>query len=136
MVMNNPFDRRTDPLNYDIFERFFTHIDIVKKRKEYVEDVTKNVLENINNNLKDLSPELMINFNMVYKELTTMIKEHDKIVKSLEKKSKKLFESSTLTEDVYTVRDEVKLLKKKIDKLNSGLKGFARLGDLISEDGK
>lgn len=134
--MNNPFNRSSDPLNHDIFERFFSHIDIVKKRKEFVEGVTKEVLENINNNIKDLTPDLMVNFNMVYRELTTMIKNHDKTVQSLERKSKKLFESSNLTEDVYKVRDEVKLLKKKIDKLNSGLKGFARLGDLIADEEK
>jgi|HubBroStandDraft_2_1064218.scaffolds.fasta_scaffold00031_4 predicted nuclease with TOPRIM domain len=134
MVLNNPFDRAKDPVNHDIFERFFSHIDIVKKRREFADSVHKEVLEKLEKNIKEMTPELLCSYNSVYQELTTMIKDFDKQIKSTEKKTKKLFESSTLTEDIYKMRDEMKVIKKKLDKLNSGLKNFSRLSDAMTEE--
>lgn len=112
MVLNNPFDKNKEPLNHDIFERFFGHIDILKKRKEFVEGIKNEVMKDVEKNIKDLSPELLTNFNMIYQELTGMMKDFRVTVNSIEKKSKKLFESSTLTEDVYKMRDEVNKMKE------------------------
>src|SRR5580692_6656949 len=134
MVLNNPFDRAKDPVNHDIFERFFSHIDIVKKRREFADSVHKEGLEKLEKNIKEMTPELLCSYNSVYQELTTMIKDFDKQIKSTEKKTKKLFESSTLTEDIYKMRDEMKVIKKKLDKLNSGLKNFSRLSDAMTEE--
>jgi len=136
MVLNNPFNRASDPLNHDIFERFFSHIDIVKKRKEFVEGVTKEVLESINEKLTEMTPDLMTDFNCIYQELTRMMKDFQKTINAIENKTKKLIESSSLTQDVYSIRDEMKVIKKKLDKLNSGLKGFSRLSEVISEEEK
>jgi septation ring formation regulator EzrA len=122
MVMNNPFDRHKDPLNHDIFERFFTHMDIVKKRKEFVQGVYEDVMKQIENRLKEMTPDLLTNFNMLYQELTQNMNEFQKTINVIEKKSKKVFESSTLCEDVYKMRDEMKAMKKKLDKFNSGIK--------------
>jgi len=134
--MNNPFDKKSEPLNHDLFERFFSHIDIVKSRREFVEKIKLEVLETVMGKIKEMTPDLLVNYVDTYKQLTFMINEFDKTIKTIEKKSKKLFESSSLTEDVYKMRDEMKALRKKIDRLNAGLKGFSRISNVLDEDEK
>ena|SRR6202522_1230163 len=129
MVLNNPFDYKKDPLNHDIFERFFTHIDIVKKRKEFVESVHKEVWDKIRENLNDTNPELLTSFTHLYQECTLLTKAMEKQMAQIEKKTKKIVESSSLCEDVYKLRDEVCALKKKIDKFNSSIRKLANMAE-------
>lgn len=134
MVLNNPFDRENEPLNHDIFERFFGSIDILKSRKEFVNSIQNEIRDNIDHYIKQNNPDLLINFNIIYQEISRMVKDFEKTINSIERKTKKLFESSSLTEDVYKMRDEMKSIKKKIDRLNSGLKKFSTLGASLDEE--
>ncbi len=109
--------------------------EIMKIVKKYmnidgiVYDVKKQALHDMQEVLNSQRPEILIDFNIIYKELTMMMNEFRKTVNEVEKKTKKLFESSTLTEDVYKMRDEMKVIKKKLDKVNRGFKMFAKFAN-------
>lgn len=97
-------------------------------------DVKKQALNDIQEVLNSQRPEILVDFNIIYQELTLMMNEFKKTVLDIEKKTKKLFESSTLTEDVYKMRDEMKVIKKKLDKVNKGFKVFAHLANLTEKE--
>jgi len=134
MVLENPFDSKRDKLNHDIFERFFGHIDILKKRKEFVESIKNEVIKEASKNIQELNPDLMINYNIIYQEISMLMKDFEKTVHTVEKKVKKLFESSTLAEDVYKMRDDMIKIKKKLDKINNGFKGFSKMSAILEEE--
>lgn len=127
--MQNPFSQIRDPINHDIYERFIKVFDPHILATQIYEDVSNKIQCNI----RELTPELLINFNDLYKEISLMFGSITKTLENIEKKSKKLFESSSLTQDVYNMRDEMKVIKKKLDKLNNGLKGFAKLQESLKD---
>lgn len=128
--IKNPFSRIQDPINHDIYERFISAFDPHALSEQIYQDVNDRVMTN----LKEIRPDLLVNFNILYQDTSIQIKEIQKISDTIEKKSKKLFESSSLTEDVFKIRDEMKVLKKKLDKLNHGFKSFSKLSVCIEED--
>lgn len=129
MKIKNPFNRTTEPINYDIYERFIQNFDFHSISSQIFEDVK----HQIEQNLREMKPDLLVNFVDTYKQITSMMKEFEKTIKYIENKTKKLFESSSLAEDVFKMRDEMKVLKKKLDKLNSGLKGLSKLSNVFEE---
>ena len=126
--MKNPFDPVKDRINHEIFEKHYSD--------KFFSKIEEEIKKNINKYIEEKNPDLLTNFSLLHQEITMLIKEHQKTINFIEKKAKNIFESSSLAEDVFKMRDELKIVKKKMDKLNSGLKGFARIGDLISQDEK
>lgn len=124
MKIPNPFNPDKDPLNHQIFERFLQELFRKMKTEDVIEIVSVQVLAKIEENLKKLDNPLIIefqdlvsNFNELYKETQILLKNHDKTIDSIEKKSKKLFNSSSLAEDVFKLKDDIKSYEKKLDKL-------------------
>jgi len=76
----------------------------------------------IDDHIREKSPDLLVNFNQLYQELSLNMKHYDKQFASIEKKCKKVFESSSLTEDVYKMRDEMKEIKKTLAKFQTTMK--------------
>jgi len=130
MKIKNPFSKLMDPVNHEICERFlevFCFDGICNQMHD-------ELLLKISKSIDSMTPDLLVNFNQVYQELTCMIQNQAQIIHDIERKFKKLFDSSSLTEDVYKMRDEMKVLKKKLDKINSGFKLFARSSKVLEDD--
>jgi hypothetical protein len=134
MVLNNPFDINKQTADYEIFERFFSHIDVVKSRKEWVKKIAEEIKIDIDKHIEDKNPELLTNFHMIYGECENLLKQSTKIINSVEKKVSKLFDSSNLAEDVFKMRDEMKKLRQKLDKFNKALKSFSTLSLCLDDD--
>lgn len=128
--IKNPFNRINDPINHDIYERFIQIFDPNAIANEIFEEVSSR----INRNIESLTPDLLTNYTMTHQEITIQMKQFEKTINMVEQKCKKLFESSSLTQDVYSLRDEMKVIKKKLDKLNSGLKGISKLQEALKDD--
>jgi hypothetical protein len=120
--MKNPFDRQHERINHHIFESFCAKLDIGKFREEFFQKLFLETKIEIDKYIKENNPDLLTNFNLLYQEFSVMTKDFQKTILTIEKKLKKLIESSSLCEDVLYVRDELKVVKKKLDKLNSGIK--------------
>lgn len=118
----NPFNEKTDPMNYTIFENFRNSIGWDEFKKDLVKEISNTVKKEIDAHIKECEPDLLVSFGDIYKELTRMIQDFDSTVKDIEKKAKKVFESSTLTEDVYKMRDDLAELKKSVMKFNANVK--------------
>lgn len=106
----------------------YMNIDLV------IKEIKEICIKDVKQNIEIQSPELFINFNEIYKELTLMMKNFEKTINTIEKKVKKLVESSTLTNDVYQIRDEMKVIKSKLNKLSINFKNFSKIGELLSEE--
>ena len=130
MSTKNPFSQSKEPINFNMYQNFLDRVDFDTLAAQVYEDTVNKV----ESHLKTLTPDLLVNFNTVYQELTRMMKDFQKTINEIEKKTKKLFESSSLTEDVYKMRDEMKNIKKKLDKLNAGFRNFSKLSSAIEED--
>jgi len=120
--MKNPYDQHRENINFQLFQKFLDSIDFEKLKIEICEHVYKELINKIDNHIRDKNPELLTNFNTLYQNLTIEMKSFQTTIAHIEKKSKKLFESSSLCEDVYSLRDEVKVLKKKMDKFNNAIR--------------
>jgi hypothetical protein len=120
--MKNPFDQKRDPINYEIFQRFIDNVDFDKLKIEFYDSIFESVYAKIDDYVKENNPDLLVNFNILYQNLTIEMKHMQDVVNNIEKKAKKVFESSSLCEDVYSMRDELKVLKKKMDKFNNAIK--------------
>jgi|GEM_PF-1899542 len=112
MTLKNPFNKNIDPLNHDIYERFLFKFDADKICAHLSERIYSEVMGKIEENIQQINPELLVNFTHLYQHIENLIREHDDTIKSIEKKSKKIFESSSLAEDVYKLRDEVNKMKE------------------------
>jgi hypothetical protein len=130
MKIDNPFSIIREPINHDIYERFIQKFDADSIADQIFEDVN----DRIKKNIESMTPDLLVNFNELYIKLTDIIKTQQKVIHDIEKKFKSIIQSSCLTEDVYKIRDEMKVIKKKIDEVNLGFKNFAKCGEIL--DGK
>jgi len=127
--IRNPFDAEKEPMNHRAFLSAISNVNFGRIERE----ITLNIITKVNEHLKNQNPDLLLNFNEMYKELTLMMKEFKNQISVTDKKLKKVFESSSLTEDVYKIRDEMKVIKKKLDRLNAGFRGFNKLSKALDD---
>lgn len=118
----NPFDDQRERLNFNIMKSFLESHKFSQFQKELTEKLAYEIEQKIHENLKTCTPELLVNFTQVYRDLSLNFKEINKMMKDIEKKSKKIFQSSSLTEEVFKIRDDVKEITKKLDRLTNGIK--------------
>lgn len=109
-------------MNHKIFQHFIDRFDINVFKQELVAHLIAQSISKIDSHIKNNSPDLLVNFNMLYQDLTHTLKAQQVVISNIEKKAKKVFDSSSLAEDVYKLRDEMKAIKKKLDKFNKAMK--------------
>lgn len=102
----------TPPISTYVLKKIIERIDF----EGYEKEITKKVIANVDEYLKDKDPELLCSFNDIYGELTDMMNGFQKSIAGVEKKLKKMADSQSLYEDVYKLRDEVKEVNKFLDK--------------------
>ncbi len=110
-----------------LFDNMVKRVNFENLEKE----ITTNIVNKINS---QISPEILTNFNVLYQESTNLLNILQENVWKIEKKAKKCVDSTALYEDVYKIRDEMKIIKKKLDKLNRGFKSFGKLSEWIEDN--
>lgn len=82
-------------------------------KEELISEIRYKIMDDIH----EIEPELMMNFNETYKETTQMIKQFQNDFLHIHKKMNKLVSSPSLYQDVYKMRDEIIEIKKLIQKI-------------------
>jgi anti-anti-sigma regulatory factor len=87
----NHFDDQRERLNFNIMKAFLESHKFIQFQKEFTEKLAYEIEQKIQENLKTCTPELLVNFTQVYRDLTLNFKEINKMMKDIERKSKKNF---------------------------------------------
>lgn len=130
--IKNPFHATKDPINHDIYERFIQVFDFHSIASQIHEEVVGRVTRSI----ASMDADLLLDFKKVHKNLVLDIKRMENLCSTIEDKLGKLFESSSLTEDVYKLRDEMKEINKKLYKVNANFKNFYKMSEIMNGQDK
>jgi len=85
------------------------------------------VKQRLENHIVTLNPDLLTNFQKLHQDILDLLLEMNKKFKSMQEKYSKLFESSSLAEDVFKMRDEMKDIRNKMGSFNKGIKALSKL---------
>lgn len=80
--------------------------------KRVKEELKAQIRYEILDDIHQIEPDLMINFQETYKETTQMIKQFQSDFLHIHKKMNKVVNSPSLYQDVYRMRDEIIEIKK------------------------
>lgn len=96
-------------------------IEVQKSLKKY-EEKQQSEIKELKKLITDKDPGLLKDYSKIHEEICKRSEEFDKKIKLIDTKLKKLVESSTLCEDVYGLRDEMKELKKLVSAFETKIK--------------
>ena len=122
--MKNPFNEKQEPINHKIFERFIEGIDWLQFTNQFMESCYEKIWKDIQDNIKKANPDLLTNFNLLHKEISIEFDTYKKEFNKMDRKVKKCVDSTTLYQDVYKIKDELKKLKDIQNKYKSLLKSL------------
>lgn len=124
-IQTNPFSPQNEEENYKIYNSllekdFRTRFLglIYNEVYDYMKSEKEKMFTQIEKYRKENSPELLEDFRTMYQELTILTKSIEVSFNEIKIKSKKVFDSSTLCEDVFKIKDELKEIKRTNLKLN------------------
>lgn len=106
--LNNIIEERVNKEVKDNFDSFHKCFDKFQKRIESL--------------LQEKDPSLLISITKELDNLKIGVNEFKTIEKGIDKKLKKLVDSSSLYEDVYKMRDEMKAFKKDFESFSEKMK--------------
>lgn len=90
--------------------------------EKWHEDSRDRMISEINQFIQFTYPDFSDNLKKTALEIEKNATKNQKVLDEIEKKIKKLFESSSLCEDVYKMRDDLKDCKTKMDAITTKMK--------------
>jgi hypothetical protein len=88
--------------------------------KDFYKTITSKIIRDVNAHIRKADTGLLVDFQEVYKETTSIIQIMRDDFNVLSKRMKKIIDSTSLYEDVYKMRDELIEIKKMLKKLSDG----------------
>lgn len=99
-------------LQDEIYLSFHKHKQNIIDEKENTKDY---IISQINDYIKKVYPDMCDRVKNATESLEKTVTKHERNVKLIEEKLKKIVNSDALYEDVYKMRDEMKVLSKSVD---------------------
>jgi hypothetical protein len=124
--MKNPFDPKKEEMNYSIFQRFIEGIDWLAFTNQFMESCYEKIWKDLQDKLRTHNPDILTNFDLLHKEICIEFDTYKREFHKMDKKVKKCVDSTTLYQDVYKIKDELKKLKDIQNQYKSLLKSLLR----------
>lgn len=102
-----------------ILTSFHNHNQTVLKDKEVTLEYFKTEIKRF---LAEDYPDMSGKLSQIAEKLEHTLKKHDKNYEKIEKNIEKIIDSGSLYEDVYKMRDDMKILQKSVDGFTKKLK--------------
>jgi hypothetical protein len=129
--MKNIFDKKKDPINYQLYQNFISCVDFESIRSDMIDSIYNQVVFRLKSQFPTLETEC--------KEMIESMKLHlegfVETRKFMLDKTAKIIDSNAICEDVYQMRDKINVLSKILhDFKNSIQKIFPVQKDDAYED--